>query len=70
MPEFKDDHSDGNESAHSLDNEYGGLEVHITRTPRAKKAFTTTNEQLCCSTLEMNVVSPATMTIWHIIMPL
>ena len=55
MPEFKD--SDGNESAHSHDNEYGGLHVPIIRTVVAKKAITKTSEQLCCSTREKNVVS-------------
>ena len=47
MPEFED--LDGNESTHSLDNEYGGLDVPIMRTPRAKKVFIKTNEQLCHS---------------------
>ena len=45
MLEYED--SDGNESTHSLDSEYGGLDVPIIRTPEAP----------CGSTWEKNVVS-------------
>ena len=45
MPEYED--SDGNDSTHSLDSEYGGLDVPIMRTPGAPHH----------STREKNVVS-------------
>ena len=72
MPKYEHDHSDGNESAHSLDSEYGGLDVPIMRTPRAKKALTMANEKLYHSSREKNGQSAdsATMTIWHTPMPL
>ena len=57
MPKFEDDHSDGNESAHSLDSEYGGMEVPIMRTPGAKKVLTTTSEKLYRCTREKYVVN-------------
>ena len=44
MPEFKD--SDRKESTHSLDSEYGGLDVPIIRTPIAKKQFMKISAQL------------------------
>ena len=55
MPEFEDSH--GNESTHSLDSDYGGLDVPIMRTPGAKKALTTAGENLLRSTREKNVGS-------------
>ena len=54
MHEYED--SDGNESAHSLDNEYGGLNVPITSTPATKKEFTKTSEKPLRSTRKKNVV--------------
>ena len=57
MPKYEDGQSDGDESAHSLESEYGGPEVPIKRTPRAKKAPTTASQKLRCSTLEKNIVS-------------
>ena len=39
MPEYEDDQSNGNESAHSLDSEYGGFEVPILKTQGAKKVL-------------------------------
>ena len=42
---------------HSLNNEYGGLDAPITRTPRGKKASTKVSEQLRRPTCEKNVVS-------------
>ena len=53
--EYED--SDGNELDHSLNNEYGGLDVAIMRTPGANKEFTKTSEQPSLSTQEKNVVN-------------
>ena len=53
MPEYEDDHFDDNESTHSLDSEFGGFDVPIG----VKKALTSANEKLCCSTREKNPVS-------------
>ena len=33
MPEYEDDQSDGNKSAHSLDSEFGAFNMPIMRTP-------------------------------------
>ena len=44
MLEFED--SNGNEWVHSLDNEYGGLDMPIMRTPGAKQTLTTIDEKL------------------------
>ena len=41
MPEFEDSH--GNESTHSLDSDYGGLDVPIMRTPRPPRRSTREN---------------------------
>ena len=57
MPEYEDDHFDDNESTHSLDIEFGGLNVPIIRRPGVKKAIATTNEKLRHSTGEKNPVS-------------
>ena len=57
MPEYEDDQSESNESAHSLDSEYGGLDVPVMRTPGAQKALKTANKKLCCSSREKNLVS-------------
>ena len=51
MPEFE-----YSESTHSLDREFGGLDVPIMRTLGAKKVFTKTSEQLRRSTRDKNVV--------------
>ena len=53
MPEYEDDHFDGNESTHSLDSEFGGFDVPIG----VKKALTSANKELCRSTHEKNLVS-------------
>ena len=45
MPKYEDE--DGNDSTHSLESEYGGLDVPIMRTPGAP----------CRSTREKNVVA-------------
>ena len=52
MPEYEDDQSDDNESAHLLDNKLRDFDVPIMRTLRAKKSLTTENEKLCQSTRE------------------
>ena len=57
MPENVDEQSGGNESTHSLDNELGGFNVPMMRTPGVKKAIDTTNENLCHSTQEKNLIS-------------
>ena len=57
MPKYDDDHSDKNQSAHSLDSEYGGLDLPITKTPGAKKSLTTENEKLSRSNRENNPIS-------------
>ena len=57
MPEYEEDQFDSNESTRSLDNELGGFDVPIMRTPGVKKAISTTNEKLHRSTHEKNPVS-------------
>ena len=57
MPKYEDDQFDGNKSTHSLDSEFGGLDVPLLRTPGVKKAIATTNEKLHRSTREKNPVS-------------
>ena len=57
MPEYED--SDGNESAHSLDSEFGGLDVPIMRTPEHHVVPPERRTQSADS---------ATTTTWHIIM--
>ena len=52
MSEYEDDQSDDNKSTHSLDNQLGGFDVPIMRTPGSKKALTTENEKLFRSTRE------------------
>ena len=46
MPEYEDDHFDGNESTHSLDSEFGGFDLPIG----VKKTLTLANEKLYHST--------------------
>ena len=53
MPEYEDDHFDGNALTHSLDSQIGGFDVPIG----FKKALTSTNEKLHRSTREKNPVS-------------
>ena len=53
MPEYEEDHFDGDESTHSLDSEFGGFDVPIG----VKKALTSANEKLRRSTREKNPVS-------------
>mgnify|MGYP000072974530 FL=1 len=48
MLEFED--ADGIKSVHSLNSEYGELDVPIMSTPRVKKASMMAREQLRCST--------------------
>ena len=57
MSEYEDDHSDGNESTHSLDNEFGAFDVPLMRTLVVKKALTSANEKLRHSTREKKLVS-------------
>ena len=57
MPEYEDDHFDDNESTHSLDNEFGGFDEPIIRSPGVKKVLTSANEKLRRSTREKNPVS-------------
>ena len=57
MLKYEVDHPDDNDSdvsAPSLDNEFG---VPITQTPRVKKALTSANEKLRCSSREKNPVT-------------
>ena len=54
MPEYEDDHFDGNESTHSLDSEFEGLDI---RTNGVKKALESANEKLRRSAREKNPVS-------------
>ena len=57
--------------AHSLDSESGGLEVPIIRTPRAKKALTTTSEKPYAPPEKRTLsTNSAMMTTWHTIRPL
>ena len=53
MPKYED--SVGIESEHSPDNELSGLDLSVI--PGPEKVHTKTNESLCCSTREKNVVS-------------
>ena len=53
MSEYEDNHFNDNESTHSLDSEFGGFDVPI----RVKKALTSANEKLRCSTRVKNLVS-------------
>ena len=53
MNEYEDDQSNDNESAHSLDSEFGGVYVPIG----VKKSLTSANEKLRRSTREKNPVS-------------
>ena len=57
MLEYEDDQFDSNELTHSLDDEFGGLDVPLLRTPRVKKAIAMANEKLYRSTREKNMVS-------------
>ena len=57
MSEYEDDHSDGNESTHSLDNEFGAFDVPLMRSTGVKKTLTSANEKLRHSTQEKNLVS-------------
>ena len=50
IPEYEDNHFDGNEYTHSLDSEFGGFDVTIIRSPGVKKALKSTNEKLCRTT--------------------
>ena len=50
MLEYEDDPSDGNESTHSLDNEFGAFDVPLMRTHGVQKAIATENQKLCHST--------------------
>ena len=55
MPEYKD--LDDNESTHSLDSEFEGLDVPFIRMNGVKKAITATNEKLLLnSTRDKNPV--------------
>ena len=54
LQEYEEDHLDGNESTHSLDSEFEGLDI---RTNGAKKALESANEKLRRSTREKNPVS-------------
>ena len=51
MPEYKEDNFNGNESTHSLDSEFEGLDI---RTNGAKKALAFANEKLHRSTRQRN----------------
>ena len=53
MPEYEDDHFNGNESTQSLDNEFNRFDVPI----RMKKSLGSANENLCPYTREKNLVS-------------
>ena len=53
MSEYEDDHFDDNELTHSLDSEFGGLDVPIG----VKKSLTSVNEKLHRSTRDKNLVS-------------
>ena len=53
MAEYEDNHFSDDASTHSLDNEFGGLDVPI----RAKKALILAIEKLRRSTCEKNPVS-------------
>ena len=57
MLEFEDGQSDRDELTHSLDSEYGGLEIPTLRTPTTKKVLTTSSEKVHRSTREKNVVN-------------
>ena len=57
MPEYEDNHFDGNESTHSLNSEFDGFDVPIIRSSRVKKGLTSANEKLRRSTREKNPVS-------------
>ena len=46
MTEYEDDQFDGNESTHSLNNEFGGFDVSIMKTLGVKKAIATENKKL------------------------
>ena len=56
MPEYEDDHFD-NESTHSLDSEFEGLDVLIMQMNGLKKVIATANEKIRRSTREKNSVS-------------
>ena len=56
-PEYEDDQSDVNESAHSLDHEVDGFDVPIMRTLGVQKAIAMANEKLRHSTCEKNPYS-------------
>ena len=53
MLEYEDDHFDGDESTHTLDNEFDGFDLLI----EVKKALTSANEKFRCSTREKNLAS-------------
>ena len=46
MLEYKDDQSDSNELAHSLDSELDGFDVPIMRAPGEQKVVAMENEEL------------------------
>ena len=58
MPKYEveehPDDSGSDDSARSLDSEFG---VPIMRTPRVKKVLTSTNEKLCCSLRAKNSIT-------------
>ena len=56
MSKYEDNPSDGNESTHSLDNEFGAFDVPLMRTPDVQKAIATTSEKLFRSTCEKNLI--------------
>mgnify|MGYP006973841883 CR=1 FL=1 len=53
MPEYEDDQFDDNESTHSLDNQFHGVDVPIG----VKKALTSANGKLRHSTRSKNLIS-------------
>ena len=65
MSEYEDDRFDDNDSTHSLDIEFGGIDAPIG----VNKALTSANEKLHLSPVRrIRLADSATMTTWHITM--